>query len=143
MIGDEGIEGDDFGVGVEDVERQLAGDKARDGRDDGEDLFLRNRLGMMVGCATALRAPRVCSVGSLETAGYDHRVRNFSRFYAQDVEMYASRLGYVRGWGGTWIRAQRFCQKERTIEVLVQSGCIKEEIGRVMREREVRAVGKA
>lgn len=42
---DEGIQGDDLAVGVEDVEGQLTGDEAGDGRDDREGLLLAKHLG--------------------------------------------------------------------------------------------------
>lgn len=41
---DERVEGDDFAVGVEDVDGELSRDEARDGRDEGEGLFLTKHL---------------------------------------------------------------------------------------------------
>lgn len=44
VVEDEGVEGDYLGVGVEDIDGELAGDEARDGGDGRVDLFLTKHL---------------------------------------------------------------------------------------------------
>lgn len=44
VVEDEGIEGDDFAVRVEDIEGELARDEAGDGRDDREGLFFAQHV---------------------------------------------------------------------------------------------------
>ena len=50
MVDNEGIYGNDFAVGVEDVESELAGNEARDGGDDGVSLLFAQDANHGDGC---------------------------------------------------------------------------------------------
>lgn len=67
---DEGIESDDFAVRMEDVDGELAGDEARDGRDDGEGFLLAQHVELFLRCRVfgLARSLEGFDEGELQTA---------------------------------------------------------------------------